>query len=150
MLKLYKNIDDVLHYHEAWKSGRTITEHWGKVGETGQTKEHPVSGNTVESVLAPATEVGFAPIENEHVLLVEFKINGMGTGADLQKRHDLEEKLNETLGWTGLGHVDGGSMGSGTMEACCFVVDFDIAKRVIEKDLAGGPFADFSRIYEEE
>ena len=57
--------------------------------------------------------------------------------------------MNETLGWTGLGHCDGGSIGSGTMEACCFVVDFDIAKRVIEKDLAGSEFADFSRIFDE-
>lgn len=29
------------------------------------------------------------------------------------------------LGWTGLGHVDGGSIGSGTMEVGCEVVDFE-------------------------
>ncbi|WP_201778926.1 hypothetical protein [Rhodopirellula islandica] len=54
--------------------------------------------------------------------------------------------MNETLGWTGLGHCDGGSIGSGTMETCCIVVDFEIAKRVIAADLAGTKFADFTQI----
>ena len=57
--------------------------------------------------------------------------------------------MNETLGWAGLGHCDGGSIGSDTMEVCCFVVDFDIAKSVIEADLQGTEFADFTRIYDE-
>jgi hypothetical protein len=57
--------------------------------------------------------------------------------------------MNETLGWTGLGNCDGGSIGSGTMEVCCFVVDFKIAKRVVEKDLKNTKFADYSRICDE-
>ena len=35
------------------------------------------------------------------------------------------------------------------MEVCCFVADFEVAKRVIETDLAGTKFADFTRIYDE-
>jgi hypothetical protein len=58
--------------------------------------------------------------------------------------------MDETLGWTGLGHCDGGSIGSGTMEVCCLVVDFQIAKKVIQKDLAKTEFSDYSRIFEEE
>ena len=54
------------------------------------------------------------------------------------------------MGWTGLGHCDGGSIGSGAMEACCFVVDFEIAKRVVAAALSDTPFADFTRIYDEE
>lgn len=57
--------------------------------------------------------------------------------------------MNETLGWTGLGHCDGGSIGSGTMEICCLVADFEIAKRVIGADLAGTKFADFTQIIQE-
>ena len=44
----------------------------------------------------------------------------------------------------------GGSIGSGTMEVCCFVVDFELAKTVIEADLKDTEFADFTRIYDEE
>jgi hypothetical protein len=58
--------------------------------------------------------------------------------------------MSETLGWTGLGHCDGGSIGSGTMEVCCFVVDFELAKQVVEKDLADTEFADYTRIYNED
>ena len=70
-------------------------------------------------------------------------------GADLDKRHKLEDKMNEVLGWTGLGHCDGGSIGSGSMEACCFVVDFDVAKNVIEKILKGTELENYTKIYDE-
>ena len=35
------------------------------------------------------------------------------------------------------------------MEVCNFVVDFDVAKAVIEKDLAGTEFANYTRIFDE-
>jgi len=57
--------------------------------------------------------------------------------------------MNETLGWTGLGHCDGGSIGSGTMVVCCFVGDFRIAKRIIEEDLRDTTFGDYARILNE-
>jgi hypothetical protein len=158
MLKLYKNINGELHYHEAWieKENGIAIEHWGKVGTLGESKNHPLPKRFSEqkllsSLLASAATSGFAPFDDERlsVLLVEYVIDGMGTKADLKKRHNLESRLNETLGWAGVGHCDGGSIGSGTMEVCCLVVDFGIAKAVIETDLATTEFANFSRIYDE-
>lgn len=158
MIKLYRRENGrIVAYHEAWLDGRKVIEHWGRIGERGSVTEHRckwrLSGDAnVERVLSKAREQGFSPIEDdEHrTLLVEYQIDGWGTDRDLQKRHRLEERLNETLGWTGLGYCDGGSIGSGTMEACCFVVDFDVAKRVIQEDLADTEFADHHRIYCEE
>ena len=43
-----------------------------------------------------------------------------------------------------------GSIGSGTMEVGCIVVDFDIAKKVIEEKLKDTEFADYSRIFKME
>jgi predicted DNA-binding WGR domain protein len=157
MTKLYKLLPDgSLAYHEAWASDDEITEHWGQVGTRGESKVHPLSNrrkavSELARILKPARAEGYREIEDdEHAtLLVEFEIAGMGTPEDLAKRERLEARLNELLGWTGVGHCDGGSIGSGTMEACCFVVSFEIAKRVIEKDLAGSEFADFSRIFDE-
>jgi hypothetical protein len=156
MLKLYNRADDGFRYHEAWQNGSTIYEHWGLVGERGDTREHRVpkgksAGDAIIEVLNSAGVAGFRPIdmEDHNVLLIEYPINGMGNLQDLSKRHALEERMSETLGWTGLGMCDGGSIGSGTMEVCCLVVDFDIAKRVIEADLAGTEFSDYSRIYNE-
>ena len=95
---------------------------------------------------------GFEPVDaDDHaVLLVEFASKGPGTAGDVKKQGALHSRLNEMLGWTGLGHCDRGSVGSGTMEVCCVVVDFEHARRVIEENLAGTEFADYSRIYDEE
>jgi hypothetical protein len=157
MQKLYKRVDGRLHYHEAWVEDRELYDHWGAVGERGEHRTSPAPKGTreatlVKQALVPAVAAGYRPFdEDDHaVLLVEYAVDGFGTDADLDKRHELEERLNDTLGWTGLGHCDGGSIGSGTMEACCYVVDFDIARRVIEGDLAGTPFADYTRIYRED
>jgi len=154
MLKLYKRTKDALRYHEAWCSDGTITEHWGVVGEQGESREHKLPKNAEEEqaildVLRPSADDGFRPIEDLTVLLIEYAVDGFGTNQDLDKRYALQDRMDETLGWTALGHCDGGSIGSGTMEVCCFVVDFDIAKGVIEADLKGTEFGDFTRIYRE-
>jgi hypothetical protein len=156
MLKLYSHIEGKLHYHEAWLNDGMITEHWGIVGERGQTREHQADKkkskpDNIEAVLQPALDKGFLPIglEDHITLLIEYKIDGMGAPEQLEKRHQLESRMDGTLGWTGLGACDGGSIGSGTMEVCCFVVDFDTAKRVIEEDLKGTEFSDYTRIFDE-
>lgn len=74
---------------------------------------------------------------------------GTGIEGNLEKRHRLETRMNETLGWAGLGECDGGSIGSGSMEVCTFVVDFDVAKALIAQDLAGSEFANYTRIFGE-
>ena len=156
MLKLYKRTDEVLRYHEAWLDGKTIQEHWGIVGERGDTKEHPLpegkdDETAILDILRPSADAGFRPIaiEDHATLSIEYAVAGMGARADLDKRFALQERMDGTLGWTGLGACDGGSIGSGTMEVCCLVVDFDIAKRVIEADLTGTKFSDFTSITNE-
>ena len=157
MLKLYKAIEGKLCYHEAWTTDDSLIEHWGTVGERGETRTHAYDvrnqseEDAVLAVLKEPLESGFSPFEpeNEAVLLVEYAISGMGDERDFNKRHALEDRLNEVLGWTGLGAVDGGSIGSGTMEVCCYVVDFAIAKQVIAADLANTEFSNFTRIYDE-
>lgn len=156
-MKLYRFSDESKDYWESWEeSPGTYTVHWGALGTTGESKTiHATSPHEAERLLNNEmddyVERGFKPIEPEDhaILLIEFGIEGMGTTNDLSKRHRLEDRMNETMGWTGLGECDGGSIGSGTMEVCCFVVDFDLAKQVIEGDLVGTEFADFTRIYQE-
>ena len=157
MFKLYRrNAGRVTAYHEVWADGATITEHWGPLGERGETRQRRRNKKLSEKanlkqVLKQAIAAGYKPIDpDDHtILLIEYAIKGMGSVKDLDKRHALEERMNETLGWTGLGHCDGGSIGSGTMDVCCFVVDFETAKCVVEKDLKGTKFANYSRIFDE-
>ena len=156
MIKLYKATTGGVLYHEAWCTDSAITEHWGKLGDRGSTLEHALAEDqdaedALEAVLAPARATGFSEIEDADscVLLIEYRVDGMGSQADLSKRHALEDRLNEVLGWVGLGHCDGGSIGTGTMEVCCLVIDFELARTTIEADLAGSPFGDYSRIFDE-
>ena len=155
MIKLYKNIDNKLHYWETWdKDDKTAIIHWGIVGQRGQNKQ--VKGSLfsnfrkkVQQEIEEKLNEGYAEFHEDKVsfLEIEYKIDGFGTEEDLDKRHRLEEKMDQVLGWTGLGHTDGGSIGSGTMEVGCIVVDFDIAKTVIEEELKDTEFGDYSRIF---
>jgi hypothetical protein len=147
-----------MQYWETWEddSGDHIV-HWGELGTRGASKTvksrflRNASG-IIQQEIDDLVRRGFSPISPEahSPLLIEFAVEGMGNSADLQKRHRLEDRMNETLGWTGLGACDGGSIGSGTMEVCTFVVDFQTAKRVVEDDLAGTEFSDYTRIYSED
>jgi hypothetical protein len=158
MLKLYKEIDGKLNYWETWDQGENVaTIHWGIVGEEGQTTQVK-SGlfsnfkDKVQQEIKKKLEDEYKQLDPESLrrLIIEYRIDGIGTSTDLEKRHRLEAKLNELLGWRGLGHCDGGSAGSGTMEVCCFVVNFDIAANTIRTELKNTEFSDYSRIYDED
>ena len=157
MIKLYKDQDGKKVYWEAWDNGDgDFTIHSGELGELG-TSEIVKSSlfkraeKKVERAIVEKKSEGFQELdpEAECTLLIEYAVDGFGNEKDIEKRHALEDRMNETLGWVGVGHCDGGSIGSGTMEVCCYVVDFDLAKKVIERDLAGSEFADYTRIYDE-
>jgi hypothetical protein len=154
MLKLYRSVKGEVEYWETWDNDeKSGTVHWGKLGERGSDKifvtdkSHDFHEKIQEEVTQRVQE-GFGPIDQDELLtlLIEFKVDGMGNSEDLEKRSRLESRMNETLGWVALGHCDGGSIGSGTMEVCCLVVDFEIAKSIIENDLAGSEFSNYTRI----
>lgn len=157
MTKLYRKTEVGTHYWETWQNGKIHTIHWGKLGERGQTKEIADSlfrsaTKTIQAQINEKIAEGYQeiPDEEHHVLLIEYAVQGMGTPEDLEKRHRLQNRMDETLGWTGLGNCDGGSIGSGTMEVCCYVVDFKTAAAVIESDLRDTEFANYTRIYRED
>lgn len=157
MLKLYRFSDDKKEYWETWDNDDgSHTVHWGEIGTRGESKDVKSTflnkaENIIQQEIDGLVRDGFRPIDidDHYTLLIEYAIDGFGTEEDLEKRHRLESRMNETLGWTGLGACDGGSIGSDTMETCNFVVDFDVAKAVIEKNLAGTEFANYTRIFDE-
>lgn len=157
MLKLYKFTDTAKHYWETWEADGVHTVHWGELGTQGESKEllstaSQKAEDSIQSEIHRLVAEGYLPVEPEMqaTLMIEYLVDGMGSGTDLDKRNRLIDRMNETLGWTGLGHCDGGSIGSGTMEVCCIVVDFATAKKVIEDDLRDTEFSDYSRIYDED
>ena len=154
MLKLYRLSADAKDYWETWEDARgNHTVHWGALGTRGESKAVRGAGarESIQAEIDSLLLKGYRPIaSDEHaILMIEYVVTGMGSPADIEKRHRLQDRMNQTLGWAGLGACDGGSIGGGTMEVCNFVVDFELAKSVIERDLAGTEFADYSRIYDE-
>ena len=157
MIKLYKQVDSEILYWETWdKDEKTGVVHWGIIGQNGQDKEIK-SGffsnfrKEIQKEIDKKIAEGYDEIDGDDLftLIIEFQVDGMGTPEDVEKRTRLQDKMDEILGWTGLGHCDGGSIGSGTMEVCCFVVNFDIAKKVIETKLENTEFVDYTRIFDE-
>ena len=157
MLKLYRFTDDKKEYWETWESGKgSHTVHWGVLGTKGESKTVKSSlmskaEKVIQSEIDGLVSQGYRPIdlEDHFTLMIEYAVDEMGSKDDVEKRHRLESRMNETLGWTGLGACDGGSIGSGTMEVCCYVVDFEIARSVIEADLSGTEFGNYTRIFDE-
>lgn len=157
MLKLYNFTNDKKEYWETWDTGDgSHIIHWGELGAEGNSKTVKSSflkkaRDKIQKEIDVLIDKGYAPIKPEdyYTLLIEYSIEGMGTGEDVEKRHKLEDRMNETLGWTGLGVCDGGSIGSGTMEVCNFVVDFEMAKQVIASNLKNTEFSNYTRIFDE-
>jgi predicted DNA-binding WGR domain protein len=157
LLKLYRFLNEKKEYWETWENGDgSHTIHWGELGTRGESKRVKSSlfskaEKAIQSEIETLFKQGFHPIdiEEHRTLLIEYGVDAMGDAKDVEKRHRLEQRMNETLGWTGLGACDGGSIGSGSMEVCTFVVDFDVAKAVIERDLTGTEFENYTRIFEE-
>ncbi len=115
-------------YWEAWEYEGTLIVHSGVVGDTGEVSYIPTSKAAQELVNRQAATLrsqGYAEIENEahSVLLIQYPLDDIGSFEDLDKRHKVEKLMDECLGWTGLGHCDGGDIGSGDMNVCCFVIN---------------------------
>jgi len=156
-MKLYKRVDDKIHFWETWDiDDKTGAVHKGVIGHRGDYRKVK-SGlfssfrKEVQKEIDQYFKDGYqeVDIEDHFTLLIEFKVDGMGTDEDVEKRTRLQERMDDILGWTGLGHCDGGSIGSGTMEVCCFVIDFEVAKSVIEENLKDTEFANYTRIFDE-
>lgn len=156
-MKLYKRIGNKIHYWETWDINDNMgATHKGIVGQRGdyiEIKSGLFSSfrKQIQKEIDQYFKQGYqeVDIEDHFTLLIEFTVDGMGTREDLEKRTRLQDRMDDILGWTGLGHCDGGSIGSGTMEVCCYVIDFDIAKSVIEENLKETEFSNYNRIFDE-
>lgn len=156
-IKLYKTEGrKFVAYHEAFVYKNKLCQHWGPLGASGEHSSRAPNRIISEKedlnvALADARADGFKeiPLSEHKVVLVEYEIQGMGDKKDLLKITSLFDVLQNILGETGLGHCDGHSIGSGTMEAACFVVDAEVAMATISAGLKGTKFGDYTRIYEE-
>jgi len=157
MLKLYKRIDNQLHYWETWDTDhKSAIIHWGIVGTKGQKREVK-SGlfssltKKVRNEIAIKLKEGYEELydDNKDYLDICYKVvDNSANEEELSKQNRLRAYLNELLHKTGisLGTEAGHGYGEGFIFLCFPVVDFDIAKKVIEEELKNTEFSDYSEI----
>lgn len=148
MIKLYKT-ENVLRYWEAWSTSTEVTIHWGVVGENGETRELQFKPGEnpnaiIEREAKQPKKEGYRKIPASKLqrLIIQYAVSGMGETEDLDKRVKVEKLMNECLGWKGLGHCDGGDIGSGTMNVFCFVVDAENAVPHVLEELKANELID--------
>jgi hypothetical protein len=147
LIKFYRKDADGVRYWEAWDDNDKLVIHSGKLGDQGETQERPLPPLTPldQAIQADLNQIrleGYIELstDDHFQLVVQYRLGSWGESGDLEKRHDVEERLNQCLGWTGNGHCDGGDIGSGTINAYCFVVDPYLARDVIVEDLRRNNF----------
>lgn len=150
MFKLYRRDGTGLAYREAWADKEAVVEHWGICGEIGSTRQHPAADDAEKRELLVALKkqaavAGFSSISfADHGKIVARKPTVEARWeADLDLRYELQDALDRELGWTGLGHCDGGSTGGGSMEVFCFVVDIEAGLAAVNRQLANPRFRGF-------
>ena len=154
-MTLHRKSDNKFEYWETWeKDENSSIIHFGIVGDKGETVilEKPFNErkDILKSELKKRVEEGYLPIaeDNFETIVIEYLVTE-NAHVDLEKRNKLESRLNEFLGWNGLGKCDGGSSGKNTLEVFCLVVDYDLAYKLITEDLTNSEFSDYSRIYQQ-
>lgn len=147
MIKLYKFEADKVSYWEAWEADGEIIFHRGVLGDRGETRKVALKRNESSniSIAGEANKYraeGYRELkeDEQHMVFVQYKVDGFGTPEDLEKRHEVEALLNECLGWTGNGNCDGGDIGSGTMNVCSLVVNPYLACEAIVEELRENSF----------
>src|SRR5574344_2392460 len=108
MLKLYKEINGVLHYWETWdEDDKTGLVNWGTIRENEKKKKVKSTRlknfhKIIQQEINEKINEGYEQIDEDDLkfLIIEYKLNSdFGNEEDLEKRHRLEAKMNEDLGW---------------------------------------------------
>lgn len=154
MLKLYHLKNNKLQYWETWDADyKTAIIHWGTVWDRWEDKEVKdwiflSYKKKIQNEIEEKRKQGYTEFDDKKMVLFEivYKISESNTSANLDKLQRLVNHLDELLGWTGLGHVDGNSYWTGTMEVCCLVIDYNLAIQLIQNDLVNTDFDDYLSI----
>jgi hypothetical protein len=138
VLRLYKKEGDTLRYWEAWVDDNGLSVHRGTVGEMGEHQTAPIPPEedpdlALAEAAGPLVDEGYDEPDPDSLvpLVVQYPLQGKGSGHDFEKRNAVEELLTDILGWTGNGEVEGGETQPGQMNVFCRVMDPQIALRTL-------------------
>ncbi len=139
---MIKKTDVEVLYWEIWQDGKTLVIHYGTIGDIGETDEKKLSlfqkaGKLMNELAEEKASEGYDYLDEDELfeLVVQYSYEEDRMEATLEKRHHVEDLMNECLGWTGNGSCDGGDIGSGTANIFNYVVDVKKATRTIIEEL---------------
>lgn len=142
MIKLIKEINSKMAYWEVWKDGKILTIHSGFVGETGDTEEVKLkmferSEKIMEKLAEEKLAEGYDYLDEDELIevVLQYPYEEQHIEKALEKRQQVEDLMNECLGWTGNGSSDGGDIGSGTTNVFNYVIDVEKALKTILEEL---------------
>lgn len=153
LIKMTKTVADEVLYWEVWQDGRTLFIHYGIVGDTGETEEKKLSlfqkaEKLMEDLAEEKTNEGYEYLDEDKLfeLVVQYSYEENQIVETLEKRQNVEDIMNECLGWTGNGSCDGGDIGSGTANIFNLVVDVEKAIQTIIVELKNNDLLDGVKI----
>lgn len=153
MIKLVKEVDNELVYWEVWKDGKTLTIHYGVVGDTGETEKVNLklfekAEKVMEKLAEKKLNEDFENLDEDGLveLVVQYPYEENQMEEALEKRHTVEDLMNECLGWTGNGSCDGGDIGSGSTNVFNYVIDVDKALKTTLEELSNNNLLDNVKI----
>ncbi|WP_017381918.1 hypothetical protein [Paenisporosarcina sp. TG-14] len=153
MIKLIKKVDNELIYWEAWKDGKTVTVHFGVVGDIGGTEEVKLKlfekAEKVIGILAKEKlDEGYEHLDEEELieLVVQYRYEEDQMEEAHERRQLVEELMNDCLGWTGNGSSDGGDIGSGSTNVFNYVIDVQRALKTTIEELSNNQLLDNVKI----
>lgn len=153
MIKLIKKVDDELIYWEAWKDGKTVTVHFGVVGDIGGTEEVTLklfekAEKAIGILAEEKLDEGYEHLDEQE--LIEFVVQYRYEEDQMEEAHErrqlVEELMNECLGWTGNGSSDGGDIGSGSTNVFNYVIDVPRALKTTLEELSNNHLLDNVKI----
>ncbi|MED1303708.1 hypothetical protein BK704_22120 [[Bacillus thuringiensis] serovar konkukian] len=153
MIKLIKQEKDKILYWEVWEDEKNLIVHFGCVGDTGEMYEIELflfqcAEKEMKNLADEQLANGYKELDEEEliefVLQYDYKEDQLEEA--LEKRNQVQEIMDEALGWSGNGHCDGGDIGSGTINIFTFVIDVDKALQTILDELENQQLLDAVRI----
>ncbi|MFC3209652.1 hypothetical protein [Planomicrobium okeanokoites] len=142
MIKLVKEVDNTVAYWEVWKDGKKLTVHSGFVGETGEAEEVKLkmferAEKIMEELAEEKLAEGYDYLDEDELieLVLQYPYEEQHMEKALEKRQQVEDLMNNCLGWTGNGACDGGDIGSGTTNIFNYVIDVEKALKTILEEL---------------
>ena len=152
-MTLYKNDDGKIKYWQCWfnEDESIVTYYWGELGKKGEYTEHPTSSTRstldekVAEEISKKINEGYEP--KSDIELEKLDIHFPKGKINKNKIEEIEFWLNELLGWTGIGKFYELIEESENVIFQSLVFDKSMAQRLIEKEIKGTSFNDYTNIY---